>query len=400
MSNSTSRFQWHIREKQKKTIDYFVDIGVYMVLICNFLILLGNSQDIALIVSWPTRIMVSYIFLLAIYIFATKVTSQKVEKTEALFVALVAVTAFCYLYTCKSAIMGKLVQYMCFLMLPGCMVLYRHAGRVKDLKKAIHIANACYALLLIALSFAPNSHIAYGRYGLEEVEELTLGFQNPNETAIYLMLTFFALATAFVGEKKGLLKWSCGLLAALMFYMILQTQSRTCIVLAVAFLILALLQKKFRLKENTLKAAVCLPACVLIIMMEFPQWVASLRFMGEVADTGRIQLFNAFFRDWDLGIAILGSFSQYGGSNMHNSFLTLMAMFGIPAAIYYMYFFYKATTAYHPKVDSPASYLGYVGWLMVIVHGVAEGTLLAAGTVYAGMAGLLLILMLPEEQEV
>ena len=253
MSNSTSRFQWNLKTREKKTIDYFVDIGVYMVLICNFFILWGNSQSIDVIVSWPTRLMVSYIFLLAVYLFITKVISKKVERTEALFVGLVAVTAACYVLSCKSALMGKLVAYMCFLMLPGCCVLYRHAGQVKKLKKAIYVASMCYAVLFIALIFAKNSHIAYGPYGLEEVEELTLGYQNPNETAIYVMLTFFCLVAAFFGMEKRIWKGIAGVLSVQMLYIVLQTQSRTCIVLCVAFLALTLLQKWFRIKGKTLK---------------------------------------------------------------------------------------------------------------------------------------------------
>lgn len=398
MSNSTSRFQWNIKTREKKTIDYYVDIGVYMVLICNFFILWGNSQSIDVIVSWPTRLMVSYIFLLAIYLFITKVISKKVEQTEALFVGLVAITAVCYVLTCKSALTGKLVQYMCFLMLPGCCVLYRHAGRVGKLKKAIYIASMCYAVLFIALIFAKNSHIAYGPYGLEEVEELTLGYQNPNETAIYVMLTFFCLVTAFFGMKKRIWRGIAGVLAVQMLYIVLQTQSRSCIALCAAFLALTLLQKWFRIKGKTLKVVVILPAAVLLIMMQFPDWLANLQFMGEAADTGRILLFNAYFRNWDLSQAMLGDFLNYGGNNMHNSFLSLMAMFGIPAAVYYLYNFYKQTMEYKKQIESPASYMGYVGWIMVILHGVAEGTLLSAGTVYAGLASLLLILMLPEEK--
>ncbi len=398
MSNSTSRFQWNIKTREKKTIDYYVDIGVYMVLICNFFILWGNSQDIDVIVSWPTRLMVSYIFLLAIYLFITKVISKKVERTEALFVGLVAITAVCYVLTCKSALAGKLVSYMCFLMLPGCCVLYRHAGQVQKLKKAIYFASICYAVLFIALIYAPNSHVAYGHYGLEEVEELTLGYQNPNETAIYVMLTFFFLVAAFFGMKKRIWKGISGVLVVQMLYIVLQTQSRTCIVLCVAFLVLTLLQKWFRIKGKTLKVAVILPAAVLFVMMEFPQWIARLRFMGEVADTGRVLLFKNYFNNWGMSQALLGDFAKYGSGNMHNSFLTLMAMFGIPMAIYYMYFLYKNTTAYSKNAENPVAYLGYVGWIMMIIHGVAEGTLLAAGTVYAGLMGLLLVLMLPEEK--
>lgn len=398
MSNSTQRFQWNVRTKREKNIDYFVEIGVYMVLICNFFILWGKSQGIDLIVSWPTRLMVSYIFLLAIYLFSAKVAGEKAKSIEALFVVLVAVTAFCCLYICKSAIMCKLVQYMCFLMLPGCCVLYKHAGRVKELKKAIYIANIFYAILFVALIYAPNSHVAYGRYGLEVVEELTLGFQNPNETAIYVMISFFVLTCAVFSQKKRLWKGFYGALATQMFYIVWQTQSRTCVVLSVAFLVLALLHKWFRIGKKMLNVAVALPAVILVIMLELPEWIATLRFMGEVADTGRIRIFNAFFANWDLSRAVLGNFLQYGGQNLHNSFLTLIGMFGVPVAVFYMYFLHRATMVYYREDTKPVAYLGYVGWVMLIIHGIAEGTLVSAGTVFAGLMGLMLILMLPEEK--
>ncbi len=401
MSNSTNRFQWKINEriKTKKTIDYFVDIGVYMVLICNFFILWGNSQGMDALVRWPTRLMVSYIFLLAIYLFAEKVTSKKVEKVEALFVGLVAITGICYVLTCKSAVVDKLVQYMCFLMLPGCCVLYKHAGRVKQLKKATYIASACYAVLFTALVFADNSHIAYGHYGLEEVDELTLGFQNPNETAIYLMLTFFVLAAAFFAAGKWTGRAFYGALAIQMYYLTLQTQSRSCIALCTVYLVLALVQRWFRIGTKTLVGVLLLPATILVIMLGFPSLLAEVQFMGEAADTGRILIFNSYFKDWGMSQALLGDFLKYGGSNLHNSFLSLMAMFGVPAAVYYLYNFYKQTMEYKKQIESPTSYMGYVGWVMVMLHGIAEGTLLSAGTVYAGMAGLLLILMLPEEKK-
>ena len=154
----------------------------------------------------------------------------------------------------------------------------------------------------------------------------------------------------------------------------------------------------FRIGKKMLNVAVVLPAIVLVIMMAFPDWVATLRFMGEVADTGRIQIFNAFFANWDLGIAVLGNFLQYGGQNLHNSFLTLIGMFGLPVAVFYMYFLRKATMTYYREDAKPVAYLGYVGWVMLIIHGIAESALLTAGTVYAGMVGLMLILMLPEEK--
>lgn len=398
MESNTNRFQWTINEKTrtKKTIDYFVDIGVYMVLICNFFILWGNSQDIDVIVSWPTRLMVSYVFLFAIYLFATNLTGNKVERTEALFVVLVAITAVCYILTCKSNVFGKLVQYMCFLMLPGCCVLYKHAGRIGELKKAVYIANILYALLFVALTSADNSHMAWDEYGLKEVEELTLGYENPNETAMYLMLNSFCLVATAFAAKKFIVKAISGVLAVQIIYMVFETRSRTCIVLCVVFLVLTLVQKWFRIGKKVLNVAVFLPAAVLLVMMQFPEWIASLRFMGEVADTGRIMIFTSFFKEWNLGTALLGDFLKYGGDNLHNSFLTLMGMFGIPAAIYYMYFLHKSTTAYSEKLETPVAYSGYVGWVMMIIHGIAEGALLVAGTVYAGMAGALLILMLPE----
>lgn len=400
MKNRTEPLQNKVAFDFTKTIDFYVEIGVYIVLVCNFFILLGNSQGITFFVSWPTRIMVSYIFLLAIYLFYDRARNNRVDRLDALYVALVITTLVCYLFTCRGSFLTKAVQYMCFLMFSGCFVLYRRIKNVKQIKHAVYIANIIYALLLIFLSFMKNSHYYFGEYGLRIVQELTLGYTNPNETAIYLMLPFFVMLSAVFSIKANWKKYALAALAAQLLYMVWATKSRTCIILCVVALVLILTRQIFRIGNISIAAVTLLPLIAFLVIMLFPEWVTTQTVMGEVADTGRYHLFGSFFNKSSLESVIIGDFLSYGGSNMHNSFLSIMAMFGLPVAILYIFFLHRALQNYKTCNNSLENYASFVGLLMVVAHGVSEGTLLVSGTVYAGMAGLLLILALPEESAV
>ena len=397
MKNRTEPLQNKVAFDFTKTIDFYVEIGVYIVLVCNFFILLGNSQDITPFVSWPTRIMVSYIFPLAMYLFYDRARNNRVDRLDALYVALVITTLVCYLFTCRGSFLGRAVQYMCFLMLPGCFVLYRRIKNVKKIKNAVYIANIAYSLLLIFLSFMKNSHYYFGEYGLRIVQELTLGYTNPNETAIYLMLPFFLMLSAVFSVKANWKKFALAALAAQLLYMVWATKSRTCIILCMAALILIFAQRIFRIGRLGTIVATFLPLIAFLVVMLFPEWVTTQSVMGEVADTGRYRLFDSFFNKLNLESVLIGDYLTYGGSNMHNSFLSIMAMFGLPVAILYIFFLHRALQNYRNYENTLGKYAAFIGLLMVIAHGASEGTLLTAGTVYAGMSGLLLLLTLPEE---
>ena len=110
-------------------------------------------------------------------------------------------------------------------------------------------------------------------------------------------------------------------------------------------------------------------------------------------------MYLSFFSNSSLLVLLAGNYAQYAAENLHNSFLSLCALFGIPGAWLYFRFLRQALRYYRRQLTGRASYMAYAGLLAIIAHGVAEGTLLVAGAVYTGLGGLLLVLMLPENED-
>ena len=380
-----------------RSIDFYIEIGIYLTLICNFFILLGNSQDITVFVSWPTRIMVSYIFLLALVLCMYSIGSRKVLLIDAWFVILAVYSAACFLLGGK---LSQFVSYMCFAMLPSCMALYRRVTHVKRMKKAVYVANTCYAFLFIMLSFADNSHYFQGPYGIEVLEELTLGFNNTNETGIYLMLSFLLMIPSVFYWKKWWHKAVAVVLAVALFRMIWQTECRIAIVLAILATVAVLLQRVYRFGGITRRFVLLLPAIMLAATLLFPKTVDGMSLLGEELDTGRSIIFRAVLSHMGFAEILFGNVPGFTGDNLHNSYLSIMATYGVLTTVLYILFLGKVLQEQHANgKKSKEGYAAYVGVLCVIAHGMAEGALLMAGTVYAGMAGLLFLLMLPEETD-
>lgn len=385
-----------IRLGNVRTIEFYIELGVYLVLICNFFILWGNSQNITVFVSWPTRLMVSYIFLLALVLFGHCVASRNVGLIDAWFVALAVYSAVCFVIERNLA---QVVQYMCFAMLPSCVVLYRRVVHVHRMKRAVYIANILYALLFILLSFADNSHHFQGPYYIKILEQLTLGFRNTNEAGVYLMLSFLVMLSSIFFWTK---RWKKGValaLSAVLFSLLWQTECRIAIVLAVIATVVILLQRLFRLGGVIRRIVLLLPAISILGTLLFPETMTETLLFGEALDTGRYRLYQEFFDHLNLSGILVGNIPGLGGDNLHNSYLSIAASYGMLTTVFYIIFLNAVLREEQTNAKRTLeSYVAYIGVLCVIAHGIAEGALLIAGTVYAGMAGLLFLLTLPEEE--
>ena len=376
----------------------YVDYCVYATLVCNFLILLGNPLKIDFLVSFGTRIMVVFILLLAILHFVKCFQKDAVDLLDALFVAVVVCSGICYIITTFPNVVARSVSYMCFLTLPAYITLYRNAKQVRKLKIAIYTANMAVLGLFIWLSFSKYSHIFYGEYGEEIIDELTLGYGNPNETGMYLFASFVIMLCAFVDSKKKTYKWITLAGTVILAYMVLKTESRICIVIT-AILIAVMV---FRPLEKVLKKCqgivLMLPLGAVAFTMVVSAAVLEWKFLGDLLDTGRKMMFLSFFNRAAPIDYVLGNYIAYGGSNLHNSFLSLTAMFGVPVTLLYFRFLKQALRVYGGKLNSRVSNIAFVGILAMIVHGIAEGTFLVAGAVFAGLGGLLFVLTLPDHE--
>lgn len=385
-----------VRLGNAKNFSFYVELGVYIVLICNFFILLGNSQKIELFVSWPTRLMMIYIFLLGLVLFAHCVTNRKVGIVDAWFTAVLAYTAVCFVARMAPS---QIVRYMCFVMLPACMVLYRRVENVNRLKTAIYLANWCYALLFFELSKAGNSHDYNDLYGIRILDELTLGYGNPNETGMYLMLSFIIMISSVFFWKKVWQKVVSLGLSALVYSLLWQTDCRMAILLATIVAAAAFLQHLFKAGKIVRVIVLLLPLISFLITILLPEFVDSLSLMDEQLDTGRLGLYQLFLSRINFGVILVGNMPGFVDGNLHNSYVSLVSAYGVLATVLYIAFMNAVLREKQKDTrnNNAAGYVAYVGALCVVAHGMAEAALIISGTVYAGMAGLLFLLSLPEE---
>lgn len=375
----------------------YIRFCLYVTLICNFFILLGNPLQNDFMVSWATRLLILSVFAVSVLAVIKLLRRSLIEVADICFLAVIGLSAIRMLMGGVSGIQTAAVPYLCFVMLPGYIVLYRRANNISRLKATVYVANVFYTVVYIYLRLTGKAFIYYGPYGSVTISELTLGYGNPNETAMYLMLSFFIMLSAVFAAKKRWQRRGSFLLSGVLCYLLWETECRTCIVLAAVVLILTVFKFLPRLKEGARLVAFLIPLVSLILVRVIPDILTELTFMGDVVDTGRYQVFDQLFSNLTAYSFLFGDVVGYAGTNMHNSYLSLLAMFGILTTIMYVMFLSASLKAYCQKLSDSPSYVAYAGVLAVIVHGAAEAALIISGTVYAGMAGLLFLLMIPEE---
>lgn len=376
-----------------------IQLCLYVTLICNFFILLGNPIENDFMVSWATRPLIMMVCAVTVLAVINMLRRVWVDSSDICFLAVICFSAISMVLGGLSGMLKAAVAYLCFLMLPGYIVLYRRADNISRLKTAVYIANVFYTGIYIYLRFTDKAFIFYGAYGKEIIDDLTLGYGNPNEAGIYLMLSFFIMLSAVFAAKKWWQRWGTCLLSGAICYLLWETNCRICIILAAVILVLTVFKCLPRLKSGIRLIAFLIPLISLILVRVIPNILKEMTFMGDVVDTGRYFVFDRFFDGLTVGSFLFGDVARYPGSNMHNSYLSLLAMFGVLTAVIYVLFLNTSLKAYYRKLSNTQSYVAYAGVLAVIIHGAAEGTLIMSGTVYAGMAGLLFLLMLPEETD-
>ncbi len=369
-----------------------VEAMIYVTLVCNFFILLGNPLHNDTIVSLFTRILLGVVLLVGIF-FVVDCFRHTVDSRTAWFAAVVISTIATGILNGINVFAGSLVSIICFLMLPVYMFAGHKVTHITRLKKSIYIANASYALLFIYLSQSPQyAYVFYGEYGKRILDDLTMGYANPNEASMYLLSVYLVLFTAFTQTQK-LPKLCYGVLAAITLYLIFLANSRICIILAVLYLGIYVFRLYQRHTGIAWKIALWIPAIAVIFMLLFPTYFTEWVILGDSADNGRYFLYAGALENIDLFSFFLGNLAGYAGANLHNSYISLFMGYGAMVFSSYMVFCSKTLSHYEKGLISRESKLAFMAFLMIILHGIAEGTFLISGTVFAGLPGLMFILM-------
>lgn len=388
------KYNCYILSENNRSLQY---IGLIITVVAVFFILMGNAYRLTGYVSIATRILVSFVFLIGTVYAISTITYNKSDQISTLFLLLVILTIVSVIVSGINNLVSHFVSYMCFLMLPAYLIAYSNIGFLGKARNIIFFSNFVYTILFFALSRSPLAHIGYTEYGIGTYisNDLTLGYGNPNETAIYLLVSFIIMF-AGIHYKTGMIKLIYFLFTCVLGYLIIQTHCRAGIFLTAICVILKLIRPFFQVGTRTIRIVVLLPIIIAVLVVINPDIFRQIMILGEAAETGRYAIYDSYVRGITLKSILVGDYASYATSNLHNSFLTVFSMFGLPATIVYFRFLDRSINMYLPRIEDSVSYIGLIGVLCLILHGIAEGTLLVAGTVYAGLFSLLILLMIPE----
>lgn len=281
---------------------------------------------------------------------------------------------FDYTYT-------NIVSLFCFLELPIFMMIYTDEVS-EDIVRFIYRTAVMLSIFYNVLSFTSYCYLYRTEYGDRYLSFATLGFKNPNETAMFLTVTAIILLSFMVKAQKKIAKMLLILDFIALCRLIYLTDCRTALFVISLYLCMVVISRNKNIPKQ-LPAIVIALCFIFIIAIMLLGGKSSFIFMNDVVDTGRFNIYNSAISNLNFNKVVFGDFS-YRFSNLHNGFLSIFITIGAVGLIAVIYLLLQSTRNMldynqDKKVDKPA----VIGFLCLILYTSTEAAFITTGSSYA-----------------
>ena len=272
-----------------------------------------------------------------------------------------------------------------FLVLP-IMFLYCALFGISDhAKKIALITNFVLSLLFIYLFNSDKAYLYPTKYDFEhQINAATLGYPNPNQTAMYLFVCTVNLFISFLYVKKKPIK--CLLILDLVYvaYIMYQTESRTAVLVLCLVIALAVLMLYRPIPKVWVKLVLLIPFLYVLFAQFWAGVFEGVTFMGQDVLTGREQIYNQYFSLLTPFTFFLGNFTVFQFDNLHNGYLSIAATSGIFALVSFIFMLnHEITRSYQYSEFSKVEKAGFAGFLGVVLYSCTEAAMFVGGSTYA-----------------
>lgn len=372
---------------------------IYLLLFGMLPIFFAQPFKNATIVSLGTTIVVGATLLAAFNGFLVrgmKESKDSLRRNDSILVFLIMSAAMSFIYGGRYSY-SRIVPLICFLECP--ILLFSAKQSAKKIRMLIYIMFYVFSLYCIYVYFSPEAYKYMNKYGVTEIDELTLGLPNPNQTAMYLLAVFFVLCIAITEAKKNLTKVPFAFSAVIMLYFIYLTKSRTALVIAGGFVVFLLPVVNKRFSKILVKVSLIVPIVFAGLLIVFKDFFASILFMDEILDTGRVEIFSEALNSLTVSKVFLGNYEQYASHNLHNIFISIFVEYGIITAILFVFFMKHAITKvmFHFSTQNKRRMLASVGFALLMIFSSTEAAFYIGGSIYAGFVFVIYYLCLPTD---
>jgi hypothetical protein len=237
--------------------------------------------------------------------------------------------------------------------------------------------------LIIAIVFIFLSRTDYA-YSDKIIGSLSLGYSNPNATAIYLLLNFSLLLLYPIHIRNPISRITVYTICSYLLYLIYETDSRTCLIAALMVAVYILFAPKWRIPKILLPIIMLIPLAFLFFyayLYRTGQY-QDLEILGKPFYSGRegyfVQMLEELKSNW-----LVGDVVSYPFSNMHNGPLTLLSGCGVIGYLLYLQFTGSTIRHYYHGTVSRTQTVALVVIFATFINSCSEAALVTGGANYA-----------------
>lgn len=288
------------------------------------------------------------------------------------------------------------------------IVYFELATRVEVHDKAkIIVKYIIYFLgiFLVIDYFVLGNHKMLGRY-------LTMGFTNPNFTAMWLLQLFLFYIYYIAASKAKIEKILCISVSVLCLYLITLTLNRAALFILPIYILLAVLgmvRKKYQLNKHFIFVVLLVPIFVYV----FYHLIISNQHINQMFNfiVSEGKGLDSRSRVWDFATSklfaggwLIGDYAGIsdgtGASQMHNTHLDILISYGILPFTLFLKLLYSICRRVNDTNETFIQYLAYIGFMLMLLFGTFEAGLFAGCTGLNYLTGTLIVLARNREEKV
>lgn len=316
--------------------------------ICQPLLLLTKAMDFGIFSRLVGMFSLACTLLITIAAFFENGFKNNKHITSFVLVVICLVISIFQQDVSYDAIVSSLM----FISMTSCWLIYPLLVDDK-LFKVIKFSFILQTIVIVMLSFSSVSHLAKSAEdGIYYSESLTMGLNNSNQTAMVLFYLFAFFLYLFDFEGKKLKRVLYLAVAAEIFYLIIQTDSRTSM-LSSLFLFCLYFLSKFSIKNyfnritlsNIFRIITLISPlifCFLYLYLFDNPALMKIELLGKSLYTGREVIYTDVLTSFQ-EYKWFGNVSLNGFTNVHNGILTLLLNIGTIGVLFYYIFIFRST---------------------------------------------------------
>ena len=298
-----------------------------------------------------------------------------------LIIAIIVIAFISMLYSDELSY-KNIVNLLSFLEIPLFIVFTEPIDSNRRIKSACFFA-VLISVLYLYLFFSPRSHYYTTQYGVRIINDLTLGFSNPNETGIHLISCLSLLCAAVFFVKKKFLRVILLVDTVVISYFVVETLSRASILVGLLLIVMIIpVVRRKHVSKAFQQLCFLSPFFSFLIVLLFPNYLFSMQLFGETVDTGRVSLLLSRFTSLNFIEWIVGDYS-YTFENSLNAYLSIFLTVGLIALIAFLVIIKYGLKTCNLNATTSYNKIGFLAVLMFIVHASVESANFVAGSFYA-----------------